>query len=137
MSTQRRKKQPTLAFAIFDLAAVMAIVIIGLLVFEAPIQILMLFAMLLQIPMMLYLGYSYKEIESGIVDSMAKALPSILILLTVGMLIGTFMASGTVPILIYYGIQFISPRFFLVSSLLFLSVISSVREDHWNVPERS
>ena len=53
----------------------------------------------------LALGLSWEEMQEGIVEKVAKSMPAILILITVGILIGTWMISGTIPMMIYYGIR--------------------------------
>ncbi|MFH5837178.1 Na+/H+ antiporter NhaC [Proteiniclasticum sp. C24MP] len=124
-------KKPSFTYALMMLLSVVAIISVGILAFDVEIQMLMFISMFTLIPFMMGLGYNYKQIETSMFKSMSKALQSGLILLAVGMLIGTWMASGTVPTLIYYGINLISPRFFLVSALLFTSVVSLTTGTSW------
>ena len=56
---------------------------------------------------------------------------TLLILLTVGMLAGSWMVSGVVPTLIYYGVQLLSPRFFLVSACVICSLVSLLSGSSW------
>ncbi len=58
-------------------------------------------------------GIKYDEIQKGIKDTIASMLIAMLILLAVGVLIGTWMASGTIPVMVYYGMQVITPALFL------------------------
>lgn len=113
------------------LAAAVAVVSVGILVFDAPIQILMFISMLVVMPFMLRLGFTYKQIEKSMFESMGKALQPVLILLTVGILIGAWIASGTVPTLIYYGVEAISPQYFLVTTLLFCSLVAVATGTSW------
>ena len=124
-------RKPRFIYALMMLLSVVSIISVGILAFDVEIQMLMFISMFTLIPFMLGLGFEYKEVESSMFRSMSKALQSGLILLAVGMLIGTWMASGTVPTLIYYGISLISPRFFLVSALLFTSVVSLTTGTSW------
>jgi NhaC family Na+:H+ antiporter len=57
-------------------------------------------------------GYNWKEIENGIVKGISMGMGAILILLAVGALIGTWIMSGTVPAMIYYGLNILSPSIF-------------------------
>ena len=59
-------------------------------------------------------GYNWKEIEKGIVKGISMGMGAILILLAVGALIGTWIMSGTVPAMIYYGLNILSPSRFLL-----------------------
>jgi NhaC family Na+:H+ antiporter len=69
--------------------------------------------------------------ERGIVDSIHKAMPAILIMLSVGILIGAWMASGTIPMVIYYGLKLISPKFFLVTACVVCSVTAVAAGTSW------
>ena len=54
-------------------------------------------------------GFTWKEIEEGIIKGISMGMGAILILLAVGSLIGTWIMSGTVPAMIYYGLKILSP----------------------------
>lgn len=77
----------------------------------------------------------YKVPWKAFEDQMAKTLGGIavtlLILLSVGMLAGSWMVSGIVPTLIYYGVQILSPRFFLVTACVICSLVSLLSGSSW------
>jgi NhaC family Na+:H+ antiporter len=77
------------------------------------------------------LKFRWEDMQRGIVDSIHKAMPAILIMLTVGVLIGSWMASGTIPMIIYYGLKVISPRFFLVTACLVSSITALATGTSW------
>lgn len=79
----------------------------------------------------LSLGYAWSEIERGIIHGIEVALKAILILVVIGMLIGTWIASGVVPLLIDYGLQLLSPRYFLLAACLICSVVSIATGSSW------
>ncbi len=79
-----------------------------------------------------YLGYSWKEIQGGLVQGINLALGAILILMTIGMLIGTWMASGIVPAMIYYGLQLMSPSIFLVTTCIICAIVSLSTGSSWS-----
>ena len=56
-------------------------------------------------------GYDWKTIEKGIIDGISLGMGAVLILLAVGALIGTWVMSGTVPAMIYYGLNIMSPSY--------------------------
>ncbi|WP_085994018.1 Na+/H+ antiporter NhaC [Oceanobacillus senegalensis] len=124
-------KKPSFIYALLMLGSAVIIVATGILVFEAPIQILMFISMVALIPFMKGLGYKYKQIKKAMISSMSKALHPGIILLSVGILIGAMIISGTVPTLIYYGIKSISPQFFLVTALVFCSLVSLAIGSSW------
>ena len=57
-------------------------------------------------------GYTWKEMEQGMIETIKVSMQAVLILLTVGSLIGSWIISGTVPSMIYYGVQIMSPDYF-------------------------
>ena len=63
-------------------------------------------------------GFSWGEIESAISHGISHTVNAMLILLMVGALIGTWILSGTVPAMIYYGLQILNPNFFYVTACL-------------------
>ncbi len=78
-----------------------------------------------------WLGFTWEEMLKGIVESIHKAMPAILIMLSVGILIGSWIACGTVPMIIYYGLKMISPRFFLLTACLVCSITSLATGTSW------
>ena len=62
-------------------------------------------------------GRSFKYMLDGILERLLVSMEAILILLMVGLLISAFMISGTIPALIYYGLEFLSPRVFLLPAV--------------------
>ena len=63
--------------------------------------------------------------EEGISKRLNTAMPAIFIILAVGIIVGSWMFSGTVPALIYYGLNFLNPSYYLVSAFI-ISAITSV-----------
>ena len=72
------------------------------------------------------LGYTYKELEKGVIASMSKGMPAILIVIVVGALIGSWIISGAIPMMIYYGLQIVSGKYFLVTACIVCSIVSVV-----------
>ena len=79
----------------------------------------------------LFLGNSWKEIENGIVEGILVGMKAILILCVIGVMIGTWIASGIVPIMIYYGLQILHPSIFLVAGCLICCVVSVATGSSW------
>ena len=57
-----------------------------------------------------------ERFRRGITRRLTTAMPAIFIILAVGIIVGSWMYSGTVPALIYYGLKFLNPHYFLVSA---------------------
>ncbi|MEM9896306.1 MAG: Na+/H+ antiporter NhaC [Bacteroidota bacterium] len=79
----------------------------------------------------LRVGYKWHEIQKGIVKSISSAMASILILLLIGSLAGTWLLSGIVPAMIYYGLQILNPTIFLVAACIVCSVVSIATGSSW------
>jgi len=77
------------------------------------------------------LGLSWADIEQGIFHVIHVALPSVSVLLTVGMIIGVWIASGTVPSIIYFGLKVISPEMFLAAAMIICSIVSISLGTSW------
>jgi len=76
-------------------------------------------------------GFSWKELEKGIVKGISMALGAILILLMVGSLIGSWILAGTVPTMIYYGLQILDPSIFYAASCLICAMVSISIGSSW------
>ncbi|MCO7227260.1 Na+/H+ antiporter NhaC [Pleionea sp. CnH1-48] len=76
-------------------------------------------------------GHDWKGIEEGIVKGISTALGAILILLAVGSLIGSWILSGTVPTMIYFGLQILNPTFFYVAACIICALVSISIGSSW------
>jgi len=73
----------------------------------------------------------WEALEREMTDKIASCMPSIIILLLIGAIGGTWMISGIVPTMIYYGVQVLRPEWFLVSSSLFCALVSVMVGSSW------
>ena len=96
-----------------------------------PLEIVFLSAAVVAISQLAWLGYSWQEVQESVVAKLAKAFPTILILFTIGMLIGSWIVSGTIPMMIYYGIKIIHPEYIFVISFLVASIFSTCTGTSW------
>ena len=71
----------------------------------------------------IYSQFWNDEMLDEISQKIAKGMPAILILVTVGAMVGTWMAAGTIPLMIYYGVQIVNPKFLLVTAFLISNTI--------------
>lgn len=78
-----------------------------------------------------FCGIKWKEIEQGISTNILGVSVALIILLLIGALSGSWMISGVVPTLIYYGMQIIHPSFFLASSCVICAVVSVMTGSSW------
>ncbi|RDX35586.1 Na+/H+ antiporter NhaC [Kangiella sp. HD9-110m-PIT-SAG07] len=76
-------------------------------------------------------GQTWKELEQGVVDGISIALGALLILLMVGSLIGAWILAGTVPTMIYYGLQILSPEYFYVATCAICALVALSIGSSW------
>ena len=77
-------------------------------------------------------GHNWKSIRGGMVKSISSAMPSMLILLLIGSLAGTWLLSGVVPALIYYGLKIINPTIFLFAAVIVSAIVSIATGSSWS-----
>ena len=77
-------------------------------------------------------GQSWSRTTEHIVSTIGSAMPSMLILLLIGSLAGTWMISGVVPAMIYYGMDLINPHIFLFTAVIVCSVVSVATGSSWS-----
>ena len=131
MTSPAPVKKPSFLFALLPLVLMAALLGVGYGVYKIKPQVLLVAAAGLTGILGWKLGYSWKEMEKGIVESIAKAMPAILIMLAVGVMIGAWMASGTIPMVVYYGLKLISPKFFLVTACFVCSLTALATGTSW------
>lgn len=132
-------KKVTFLQALFPVLGLVSVLVYGLIIrphfqegLEAfPLEIVFLTAAVIAISQLAWLGYSWQEVQDSIVQKLAKAFPTILILFTIGMIIGSWIVSGTIPMMIYYGIKIIHPGYIYVISFLVASVFSTCTGTSW------
>ena len=73
---------------------------------------------------MIKYNYKWSSLEEGMAKNIKKVTPAIIILLLIGAISGTWMLSGVVPTLIYYGLHTLTPQIFLASCCLICAIVS-------------
>ena len=76
-------------------------------------------------------GHSFSSILSGMIDRVSNTLEAILILCTVGFLVSSFMAAGTIPAMIYYGLQVLTPKLFLPVGCILCAITGLACGSSW------
>lgn len=73
---------------------------------------------------MIAFKFDYKKAESDAFDGLRKIMGTLMIVSSIGILVGAWIVSGTIPSLMYYGLQIINPQFFLPTTLVLTSIMS-------------
>ncbi|PGH37692.1 MAG: Na+/H+ antiporter NhaC [Candidatus Nephrothrix sp. EaCA] len=131
------KKEPTLLHAAVPLVVLVGLLFANVMVFGAessdgPNQTAMLLASSVGVAIAFGLGYRWFEIERSILVSIHSAMQAMLILMVIGALAGTWLLSGVVPAMIYYGLQILNPTIFLFASCVICSIVSLGTGSSWS-----
>ncbi len=129
-------KKPSLIQALLPIFFLVLLLFINVKVFGdgasyGPNQVALLLAACVATLIGLSLKYKWREIQDGIVSSIGSAMSAILILLLIGALTGSWLISGIVPAMIYYGLEILSPTYFLVAACIVSSVVSIATGSSW------
>ncbi|NLK43877.1 MAG: Na+/H+ antiporter NhaC [Tissierellia bacterium] len=126
------KKQATLGHAFIPIIVLMVVLSVSILVFGADPHIPLLVASIVAAFVAIFgLGYTWEEVEKGAIETIQLSMQAILILMIIGTLIGAWILSGTVPAMIYYGLQILSPSIFLIATLVICSIVSLATGTSW------
>jgi Na+:H+ antiporter, NhaC family len=131
-----RVREPSLADAIIPLVTLAILIAGSLLLFgldalDGPIQVALILCVLVAALIALKNGHSWEEIEHAAQNSLASIASAVFILLAVGALIGVWNLSGTIPTLVYYGIQILSPSWYYAASALICGAIAMSIGSSW------
>ncbi len=131
------KKQPTLGLALIPIIVLIALLTINVVVLgndaiSGANQIALLLASGIAGIISFRLGFTWHEIEGSIVKSISSAMAAMLILLTIGSLSGTWLLSGIVPSMIYYGLKILNPTIFLLAACIVCSIVSLATGSSWS-----
>jgi NhaC family Na+:H+ antiporter len=119
-----------LSLGVFAAAAVIISYSVLVLGVDAHIPIVVS-AVLVCLVGLIVLKKPWSEIEEGALNAIAVALQAIVILMIIGIIIGTWIQTGVVPTLIYYGLAILSPGIFLLATLLITSIVSLSTGSSW------
>lgn len=138
MSITSNHKKPTLLQALIPILVLMVLLAISVLStwrdysLDGANQMALLFAAAVAMLIGWRLNFKFKEMLKGVTDAINTALPAIIILLLIGSLAGTWLISGIVPTMIYYGLKILNPTFFLLSACIISAIISLATGSSWS-----
>lgn len=99
---------------------------------EGSNQIILLLAAALTSVLAFRYQVKWNDITNAIIKSISKAMPATLILLLIGSLAGTWLLSGVVPAMIYYGLKIIHPKIFLFTAIVVCGLVSLATGSSWS-----
>ena len=131
------RKEPSLIIAVLPI--VLLILLLGLNVslfgdntLSGSNQLTLLFAGAIAALLGSIYGVKWEDMLKGAVKSISSAMGALIILLLIGSLAGTWMISGIVPTMIYYGMDILSPSIFLVATCIICAIVSLATGSSWS-----
>ncbi len=132
-SSKHKVKKP-LGFvsAIVTLVTMIAAMLFTVAVLEKEPHIPLLIGTAVAILITMLHGYEFSEVEEMMYKGIRHALPAIVIIILVGLVIGSWIGSGVVATMIYYGLQLIDPRYFLAVVIILCGIVALAIGSSWS-----
>lgn len=131
MSETKQPRMPKVWEALIPVVAIMVFMIVGTVSWGMDPHIPLVLACVVTAFVAAACGYKWDAIITGALDSVKSAVEALLIILCVGMLIGSWVWAGTMPAMVYYGLKFISPSVFLALGLVLTAIVGLATGSSW------
>jgi Na+:H+ antiporter, NhaC family len=126
------RKKPSFSLALIPIIVLIFSLYVGITQLGADAHIPILFAMVVTgLLAMFVLKFSWSDLEEGMIATIKMGMQAILILMVIGTIIGTWILSGTVPTMIYYGLKILSPAIFLVATCIISAIVALATGSSW------
>ena len=135
--SQKEPRKPNLLQALVPIAVLICLLVLNVTYFgdhtlDGANQVALILASAVAGIIAITLGVKWPHISTSMVKSISSAMPSILILLMIGALAGTWLLSGVVPTLIYYGLKVFHPKIFLFATVIIAGMVSLATGSSWS-----
>ena len=129
-------RPPTLLDALLPIVVLIGLIaltigLFGVSATDGPLQVALLLSAAFASLIAFKNGYKVEEVADAIVEGVSSAMSAIFILLAVGALIGTWNMAGTIPTVVSYGIQFMSPNWFYLGTAVICALVGMVTGSSW------
>lgn len=131
MKTMTEKKAPSLLISSIVFLLIMTTLVVGVGILRMDVHILLIVCLLLVCGVTLTLGYTMDDLFDSMGESLKNSVVAMMFFLIIGMIIGSWELSGTVPSLIYYGIRTIKPEIFLPAGFVLCCITSFATGTSW------
>ncbi|ROP35722.1 Na+/H+ antiporter NhaC [Saccharothrix texasensis] len=132
----RHVRAPSLVDATVPLVALVALIggslaLFGLAALDGPIQVALILCAMVAALVVLKNGHRWVEVQAAGQRALTSITSALFILLAVGALIGTWNLSGTIPTLVYYGIQVLSPTWYYAATAAICGIVAMSIGSSW------
>lgn len=124
-------RKPSLFEAILPIIVMLILTSVGFAIYGIGIEPLLILASVFAAIIALRVGVNWEGMLEGIREKIASAMPALLILIAIGILIGMWTISGTIPAMIYYGLELIHPSYFMLLAFIVSAIVSVVTGSSW------
>ena len=131
MATKRDKRDPYLWEALISILGLVLFISLAILRYGVDPHVPILLGVLVAAVIGMRAGFSWKEVETGMLNGITNSLQAIVILAIIGILIGVWILSGVVPTMLYYGLKILHPKIFLPATLIICSITSLATGTSW------
>ncbi len=135
-ATPKPVREPSLVDAVVPLVALVVLIggslgLFGLDALDGPIQVALVLCAMIAAVIVLKNGHGWGDVQAAGQRAVASITSAVFILLAVGALIGTWNMSGTIPTLVYYGIQVLSPTWYYAATALICGIVAMSIGSSW------
>jgi NhaC family Na+:H+ antiporter len=131
MATKRERRDPYLWEALISILGLVLFISLAIVRYKIDAHVPILLGVLIAGLIGLKAGFTWKEIETGMLNGITNSLQAIVILAIIGILIGVWILSGVVPTMLYYGLKILHPKIFLPAALIICSITSLATGTSW------
>lgn len=110
---------------------VTAVILVGILVLGLDAHIPIVIAAMIVAVYGIILHVPFKDLEHAMIKTISESVPVLLLICIVGMLIGSWMSAGTVPVIIYVGLELLRPSIFLPFVAIMCAILSTMTGSSW------
>ncbi|MFZ7944106.1 Na+/H+ antiporter NhaC [Neobacillus sp. 19] len=118
------KKELSIGMSLIPIIALIGAAALSIFIWKAGMHIPLMIGVIAAAVVSIAAGWSWDEVQEMMVKGVARALPAVFILLIIGIIVGTWIASGVIPTMIYYGLSIIEPSLFVPIVALVTGIIS-------------
>lgn len=126
------QKQPTFHFAVAVMGLIVLTLMVGLIFLKVDPHVLLITDIIIASFAAIKIGYKWDRIVEYMAEGVNKAMQTLFFFFLIGMAIGAWILSGTVPALISYGFNILNPTFFLPAGLIICSITSLATGSSWS-----
>lgn len=131
MNNEGTKKKPSLMVAVIPFICLICFMLLGVIVFDSAPQIPLIICCTITAIIGKFLGHNWNDMEEAMIKTNSMAMQANFIIMIVGCLVGTWIAGGVVPGMIFYGLKLFTPTMFLFLLPIICAIVSVSTGSAW------